>query len=64
MVSGQEPVHPARKRKNIKLGMLVATAHATVKMIHYKLQTWYAGSLPYNSERGAMIRGPHANPRR
>src|SRR5450756_114556 len=39
IVNGQEPAHPARNRKMMKLGMLVATAHATVKMVHNRLQT-------------------------
>jgi hypothetical protein len=39
------------------------TAQAIVKMMKSTFDTWYTGTRPYISEKGAMTRGPAAYPR-
>jgi len=58
MVTGQLPAIPAMRRKTSRALKLLATAQAILKMKKTKLHTLYKGKRPYNSESGAIKRGP------
>ena len=62
-VTGQTPKQPAKNRNTINCSMLLATAHAMVKMMKNTLQTTYTGYRPYISDKGEMTKGPTAKPR-
>ena len=61
-VIGVDPAHPAKKRKQISIPILVLTPHATVKTTKRKLEIRYNGFRPYISDKGATKGGPTAKP--
>ena len=62
-VIGAMPKQPARKRNAMSEPILGATAQAMVKATNARLQALYMGTRPYISLKGAITRGPIANPR-
>ena len=46
----------------IIMPLLLPTGDSEFHKTYHRLQAIHTGFLPYNSERGAMMKGPNANP--